>query len=298
MVEERLFRDEFDSDDEADVREVVDYIRESHSVLLEDAGEPCYILHRLSSGSMWPLTVVSSWTETSPAHKKAIWVRGSTEVPPVMHPNVNPYVNAGGGAIEVWIDGVKARRVIHPDDISSDDQFSVVKEPNGDVSIVFKRGLNLGSATVLYQYSNLCECVHPPSLQPSEQCKRCFGASFDGGYAQYSGSTSATPYIRFPSVAEELARRTEFGDVRIRRTVYWTLRTPRLYDRDVFIPASPDSPHYMRRFRIINWQLSSLAGFPLHQRFEANELQSDDLVYDADLTLYTIQPPEEIGPDD
>ncbi|KKL13072.1 hypothetical protein LCGC14_2529440, partial [marine sediment metagenome] len=145
--------------------EVVDYMRESHTLQIRVGGEPFYIFQRVEQGEFRSKSI-TSWETTASQYSAYIWQPTDGED---THPNSRTQKNT----FKIFNDAVELTRVFDKDSIAYDTEYAIEVETGIDVDTVgavliwFNEEFIPGN--VSYSYRNICSCVDRSTGYPNRE---------------------------------------------------------------------------------------------------------------------------------
>lgn len=260
--------------------EIIEYMKESHLIQSRVSPTRCYLLQQIPQGTLITqsnngLIIISSYTSTSSNYHAIIWASGSN------HPDIRPYVNNGEGAINVYIDSVKAHRVHDIEDLLSDNEFVVLKRtdlPSQRVELVFNSGFNASSHTIGYSYSTMDGGINVERMKIGESLDNnsLFGWQ---QYLDFSKDLSKKKHqilVRTPLTTTNLVLNEE-GKVMMEDNQCWMIWEPYVKDWNILIIPVEESPTGEElRYIIENKQDSVIQGSLISQRFKIKQLDKND----------------------
>ncbi len=261
--------------------QIISYIRESVEVASRISPSCCYLMFRCASGSAVgsptvPITV-TSYTETTPNYKTVIWSSGS------LHPDLRPNVNGGKGVVMVYCDNVEMVRITEVEDLTYDNEFSVLKRKDLDPSIVelvFNSGFNPTLHTITYYYNSYQPQIDDTRFQRGEDTTHSVF-----GWEQYINESSDIfrkkhqILVRVPLTTRDLSI-NEQGKVILEENQCWMIWEPYVSDFDMLIfSANETFTGREERYEIVNKQDSQIQHVFISQRFKLNYIEEGDPRY-------------------
>jgi hypothetical protein len=264
--------------------DIIEYIRESHSIQSRISPTKCYLLHRKKDGDVVhddvldAPVIVTAWELEENQYYFTLWNGG------VNHPDIRPQNNDGSGSISIWIDGVLATRVLDMRDIISDNEFAVVQRKllnPARIDVVFNTNFDVTQHTVSYEYVTMNQGISDVRVK--------VGAAEDDsmyGWEQYLNSEIADPYlglhqilVRTPLTREGFTISDE-GLVVLKENQCWMIWEPYVYANDILIVPADQSPNGRElRFNITDKQDSRIQGVAVSQRFRIVLIEATDPRY-------------------
>ncbi|MCK4826876.1 hypothetical protein KA005_64670 [bacterium] len=258
--------------------EIVDYMRESHTLQINIGGEPFYIFTRTEQGEFRSKSI-TIWETTSPQYSVYIWQ-------PIDGENVHPNSRTQENTFRIFNDAVELTRVFDKDSIIYDTEYAIEVEigtdsdTSGAVLIWFNEGFTPGN--VSYSYRNICSCVDRSTGYPNRGCPLCRGTSYPVAFTQYL--TSATKYnpvntvlVRVPMAAEEIPVE-QIGRVKRRDLMHWiAYDAPYVNNYDLIIGTMGRNAGVV--WEIVNKSDSRWRGILMHQEFSTVRIEESDIRY-------------------
>ncbi|MEA3342178.1 MAG: hypothetical protein U9R15_19610 [Chloroflexota bacterium] len=258
--------------------EIVDYMRESHTLQIRIGGEPFYIFRRAEQGEFRGKSI-TSWLTTGSQYSAYIWQPADGEN---FHPNSRTQKNT----FKVFNNGEELTRVFDTDSIAYDTEYAIeVKvgtdsDTAGAVIIWFNEGFI--PENVSYSFRNICSCVDRSTGYPNRECPLCRGTSYPASFVKYL--TPATKYnventvlVRVPMAAEGQPAE-QIGRVKERNLKHWiAYDAPYVNNYDIIIGTRG-------RNRGIAWEIvdksdSRWRGILTHQTFHTVRIEQSDIRY-------------------
>ncbi|KKM03048.1 hypothetical protein LCGC14_1778330 [marine sediment metagenome] len=258
--------------------EVVDYMRESHTLQIRVGGEPFYIFQRVEQGEFRSKSI-TSWETTASQYSAYIWQPTDGED---THPNSRTQKNT----FKIFNDAVELTRVFDKDSIAYDTEYAIEVETGIDVDTVgavliwFNEEFIPGN--VSYSYRNICSCVDRSTGYPNRECPICRGTSYPAAFTQYL--TSATKYnpvntvlVRVPMAAEDVPVE-QIGRVTRRDLMHWiAYNAPYVNNYDLIIGTMGRNTGVV--WEIVNKSDSRWRGILMHQEFGTVRIEDSDIRY-------------------
>lgn len=258
--------------------EIVDYMRESHTLQIQVGGEPFYIFKRVAQGEFRSKSI-TSWITTAPQYSAYIWQPGDGED---THPNSRTQKNT----FRVFNNAIELVRVFDKDSIAYDTEYAIEVEIGTDAStagvirIWFNAGFTPGD--VSYSYRNICSCVDRSTGYPNRECPYCKGTSYPAAFTQYT--TPATKYgsantvlVRVPMTAEEIPV-DQIGRVTKRDLRHWiAYNAPYVNNYDLIVGTIGRNTGIV--WEIVNKSDSRWRGILMHQEFNTVRIEESDIRY-------------------
>lgn len=261
-------------------KEIVDYIKESHSIQIIVGAEPFYFYQRMASGSI-VTGAISSWDQTTPQYMKTLWSPGDSN-----HPDLRTYTGTGKGTFSLYVGGVPLNRVFDKNDLLYDNEFALEESVGTTVSTKrqVKVWLNTGyvpSGSVTFLYNVLCECVNPDTNAADMQCTICYGTGFPLGWIKYNcDGTKYNPentiLIRVPKTDFTIPFSGE-GLVKKQVNRHWAQANPVISNYDLIVGTIGNNIDSI--FEITNKKDSFFRGIFMHQEFDTILLEETDIRY-------------------
>jgi len=257
--------------------EVVDYMKESHTLQIKVGGEPFYIFRRVEQGEFRSKSI-TSWETTASQYSAYIWQPADGE-------NVHPNSRTQENTFKVFNNASELTRVFDKDSIAYDTEYAIEVEVGvdgdtaGAVLIWFNTEFIPGN--VSYSYRNICSCVDRSTGYPNRECPLCRGTSYPSAFIQYL--TSATKYnpvntvlIRVPMAAEEIPVE-QVGRVTRRDLKHWVAADPYVNNYDLIIGTMGRNKGIV--WEIVNKSDSRWRGILMHQEFSTVRIEESDIRY-------------------
>jgi len=259
-------------------QEVVDYMRESHTLQIRVGGEPFYIFQRAEQGEFRSKSI-TSWKTTGTQYSAYIWQPDDGED---IHPNSRTQENT----FRVLNSAAELTRVFDKDSIVYDTEYALEIETGtnkttaGAVLIWFNTGFIPDN--VSYSYKNICSCVDRSTGYPNRECPLCRGTSYPVAFTQYT--TAATTYnpintvlVRVPMAAADLSA-DQIGRVTSRDIRHWiAYDAPYVNNYDLIIGTMGRNTGVV--WEIVNKSDSRWRGILMHQEFDTVRIEESDIRY-------------------
>ena len=141
---------------------------------------------------------------TKKPYTKTIWQPSDI----TNHPDLRANISNGSGSIAVYINGVRAFRVLSYEDFSDNSQFFINVKEDKTVQIVLNPDFEASGSTITYNYTTMCQCVNPKEMQPDFRCGICYGTLWEGGFTYYQSVAESwkrenSLLVVFPPVKED-----------------------------------------------------------------------------------------------
>jgi len=262
--------------------EIVDYMRESHTMQIRIGGEPFYIFMRAEQGEFRSKSI-TSWKTTTPQYSAYIWQPGDGED---IHPNSRTQKNT----FKVFNSAVELTRVFDKDSIVYDTEYAIEVETGTDANtagstvIWFNENLDIEytSGSISYSYKNICSCVDRSTGYPNRECSLCKGTSYPAAFTQYL--VPATKYnpvntvlVRVPMAIEDVPVE-QIGRVTRRDLKHWiAYNAPYVNNYDLIIGIMGRNKGVV--WEIVNKSDSRWRGILMHQEFSTVRIEKSDIRY-------------------
>jgi len=258
--------------------EIVDYMRESHTLQIRIGGEPFYIFKRATQGGIQSKSILV-WETTSPQYSAYIWKPGDGEN---FHPNSRTQQNT----FKVFNNAKELTRVFDKDSILHDTEYAIEIEVGTDtnsagaVRLWFNSGFTPGN--ISYSYRNICSCVDPSTGYPNRECPLCRGTSYPMSFEIFK--TDATKYnpentvlVRVPMAAEDVPV-NQIGRVTRRNLKHWiAYNAPYVNNYDLIVGTMGRNAGVV--FEIVDKSDSRWRGILMHQEFSTVRIEESDIRY-------------------
>lgn len=268
--------------------EIINYIKESHIIQSRVSPTRCYLLQQNPTGSVVGTGInndpieITSYIATSPNYKAVIWSSGS------LHPDLRPYTNDGLGSVEVYIDSVRASRVLDAEDLLNDNEFAVQKRYDLDpqrVELVLNTNYNASLHTITYKFTTLDQGI---SVERVKQGEAVDTQQTLFGWTQWLDSSpddfrqAHQLLVRMPLTTDNVTINAE-GRVVMQDNQCWIIEGPYVKDFDILIVPASQSPNGEElRFQIENKQDSVIQEQLISQRFRIKQLEVNDERYNIE----------------
>jgi len=258
--------------------EVVDYMRESHTLQIKVGGEPFYIFAREDQGKFRSKSI-TAWETTASQYSAYIWQPGDGED---VHPNSRSQKNT----FKVFNNASELVRAFDKDSIVFDTEYAIEIETGTDVDTAGAVKIWFNEefipSNVSYSYRNICSCVDRTTGYPNRECPLCRGTSYPTSFTQHL--THATKYnpintilVRVPMAAEELPAE-QIGRVTRRDLKHWiAYDAPYVNNYDLIIGTMGRNEGVV--FEIVNKSDSRWRGILMHQEFSTVRIEESDIRY-------------------
>ena len=258
--------------------EIVDYMRESHTLQIRIGGEPFYIFQRTEQGEFRSKSI-TVWETTASQYSAYIWQPGDGED---AHPNSRTQKDT----FKVFNNASELTRVFDKDSIAYDTEYAIDVETGVDTStsravrIWFNEEFTPGN--VSYSYRNICSCVDRSTGYPNRECPLCRGTGYPTAFTQYE--TPATKYnpvntvlVRVPLAAEEIPVE-QIGRVTRRDLRHWiAYNAPYVNNYDLIVGTMGRNAGIV--WEIVNKSDSRWRGILMHQEFSTVRIEESDIRY-------------------
>ena len=260
------------------------YILENHKRQARISGTPCYLLQRNSVGANvgYPGAQITpdqnQFSEINGQVFLVLWNGGPN------YPDVRPYTTNSSGSITVYNNGVQMSRVLTVDDLTNNNEFTVVENKLASppiVSIVFNIGFTASPANITYYYTTIEQGIENETIQRGDSNSQSIfnWTQYISSYQDYLQHPNQI-LVRFPINLHDIVI-TDEGRVTLENRDSWFAGPlPYLDDFDLLILAPEDSPDGTKYvYEIVNSTDSIIQRMLVSQRFKLNLLESTDSRY-------------------
>ena len=262
---------------------VIAYIRESHIIQSRISPTPCYLLQLNPTGSsignsITPL-LINSYIETVPQHISTIWDENSLND----FPDLRVRTDEGAETFNLFIDTVKAFRVLDKNDLENDNEYYISDRKDlvpPRVDIIFNEGFDASSHEITYHYYGINRNISNVRLKEGENDLHSLF-----GWTQYLNTysdafqTAHQILIRLPLNVRDLNINEE-GLVILEEKQSWMIWEPFVKEQDVIIiPQEFSFTGREERFEVVDKQNSVIQRVFVSQRFRLKHLEYADSRY-------------------
>ncbi len=267
-------------------KEIIDYIKENHTLQVRIGAEPFYLFQRVDQGELISKSI-TSWDTTLPQYSAIIWEPGDSER---LHPNYRTQDNYW----TIFNNTTPMTRVYDKDSIAYDTEYSIeiLRSNSSDTFGTIKIWFNEGfiPSNISYSFRNLCSCVDASTGYPNRECPLCRGTSYPAAFVQYT--CDATKYkpantvlVRVPMIKQEDPV-DQIGRVRRRDTFHWMESTPYVNNYDLIMGTTGRNAGVL--FEIVRKGDSRWRGILTNQQFDTVRIEDSDIRYQlAPITVAT-----------
>lgn len=258
--------------------EVVDFMRESHTIQIRVGGEPFYIFKRAEQGEFRGRSI-TSWLTTGLQYSAYIWQ-------PVDGEDAHPNSRTQKNTFKVFNNAFELTRVFDKDSIAYDTEYSIEVEIGVDSdtagAVIIWFNENFIPGNVSYSFRNICPCADRSTGYPNRECPLCRGTSYPAAFEQVlipatKYNAANTTLVRVP-MAPEAQSAEPIGRVTRRDLKHWiSYDAPYVNNYDIIIGT-------MGRNRGIVWEIvdksdSRWRGILMHQEFSTVRIEESDIRY-------------------
>ncbi len=258
--------------------EIVDFMRESHTLQIRIGGEPFFIFQRSAQGAFKSKSI-TAWVTEGSQYSAYIWQPGDGE-------SVHPNARTQDDEFRVFSESVELTRTYDKDSITYDTEYALATEVGTDVGTAgaVRIWFNSGFVpdNVSYTYRNICSCADRSTGYPNRECPICRGTSYPAAFTQYEIDASKyspanTVLVRVPMTAEEVPV-DQVGRVTKRDLRHWiAYDAPYVNNYDLIIGTMGRNEGII--WEIVNKSDSRWRGILMHQEFSTVRIEESDIRY-------------------